>query len=547
MGNLLLNKTCIFRCPNLAGAIQIQQMNHQFQNGTATALTVNTCLSGVGICSVLTAAANGVPTQCTLKMAKNWSSGIELFKTVNGVALLNQNAKIICPVGGVISAFSLPVIPVPVIPDVSAVMPETASNLNESVTSAETNQNTAKTEQTPEKSESSEASEKTESQSVPEQEQQTEQEQSASQNQNISVCPTCEKADICRYRLTPDTISTEGAAAKLRRNSPAKETAYDMHCDRLMEQYQTSWGNQAHHMISVKAAYCQYPALVKLGNYFGYDINYEENCYFLPAWEKGDGYGEKNSHYKKAQAYEIMKISGLQWHVGQHTYAVTIPENVLEKYPHLRGMVCYNTRINQDVKAILARCCEKFGDTCLEEHYEEYRLWFLGQMHQLSEQIEEHLDLFRSYPKDSFPYYVSLEALRFAYEIPRSGKVISVHRTSGKWVLRKYRYTNYLRNDNFELEQTETLTLALTEHHRDETVRKLILFCENVSCFLLIAETGTFQLPFTFRVRSCCIRQEDNIRSHFSAMLAEMAENQENQYLSPKAMVYKRMEECGLL
>ena len=73
------------------------------------------------------------------------------------------------------------------------------------------------------------------------------------------------------------------------------------------------------------------------------------------------------------------------------------------------------------------------------------------------------------------------------------------------------------------------------------------MFCENVSCFLVIDETGNFQLPFSFQVHSCGIRREDNLESHVSALLAEQADSGENAYISPKAMIHKRMGECGLL
>ncbi len=525
MAKRILNKrNCTFTCPMLTGMITISQPNNKFNDGTGTALTVQAALTGNGICSVLTASANGVPTKCTLMRASNWSAGMEMQKRINNISLLNEDAMMICPVGGVICVQK------PLAPIVPAGFGGAAMGAKTS----------AAAEQQPKPQNTEPQEESAENDAAPEQGMQVE--------QSLCAYGSCDKAASCPYMQAASTVTTAGAAARLRSNSKEKERAYNESADRKMEEHRISWNNQAHHLISIKAAYCQYPELVKLGNYFGYDINCKENCYFLPCWESGDGFGQKTSHFKKAQAYEVMKVSGLQWHVGQHSYCIDLHENILQKYPQLRFMDCYNDKLNKDVKKILAACQQRFDGVCLQQNYEAHRQWFIQQMNRLSEQIEEALDLFLGYPKESFPYFVSLEALKFAYEIPRSGKVITIHRTKTQWVVKRYQYTNYLKDESVQLHLLETKELADAEHHRDETVRKLILFCENVTCFLVIDEEMTFQLPFRYKARCQYISKEERakVESHFSAMLAEQADSGEDAYIAPKTMAVQRLKECGL-
>jgi len=551
----ILNKNCMFTCPALQGAISKTQTSpHHCKNGAGNFLTTKTALSGNGICSILTTAAQGAPTPCSLKMATTWTDGIEMKKKINGVSMLNENAKMICPVGSVISV-QKPLLPTAVMPVSSAMMmPMANAMVSDSAVSAESISSEASSP--PEKTEL-----KQQEQAKPTEKETAEKEMTAEPTQkqsvetleNVKAClcsyDSCENAGNCPYANAPSTIDTNGAAAKLRKNSSRKETDYDERAERNMEKGKISWNNQAHHMISINAAYCQYPELVKLGNYFGYDINCEENCYFLPCWESGDGYGKKTSHYKKAQAYDVMHVSGLQWHVGQHSYRIDIPDSTKEKFPELRTMECYNDRINKDVKGILNACNQRFNGVCLAENYEIHKNWFIEKMHALSEQIEECLDLFDGSAKDSFPYFVSLEALRYAYEIPRNGKVIFIYPTAAKWNLKKFQYTNYLKNDGIQLNLLHAHEVPIAKNHRDETIKQIILFCENVTCFLIVDDTKSFQLPFQHRVHSQYIHsnESEKIESHFSALLAELADTGEEEYIAPKAMVAKRLKECGLL
>lgn len=546
MGKRILNmNNCTFVCPSLQGMISKNQMNCNFNDGTGSALTTNTTLTGNGICSILTAAANGTPTSCTLKMASNWISGIEMKKKINGISLLNEDAKMPCPIGSVI-CIQKPMPPV---------IPMISSNLGNLISGDFVNQidkdNTLAKSDTDKDNNLSETDANKNDYTCTNQDDtdsQKENKEEISEEYSLCSYSSCEKAETCPYMNALSTISTNGAAAKLRENSREKEAEYDEYSFRKMEENNVSWNNQAHHMISINAAYCKYPELVKLGNYFEYDINCKENCCFLPCWESGDGYGKKSLHYKKAQAYEVMKVSGLQWHVGQHSYRIDIPDSVKEKYRELRTMDCYNDRINKDVKSFLSECYQRFDGICPENNYEVHKSWFIERMNALSEKIEKYLNLFIKNPKDSFPYFVSLESLRFAYEVPRSGKVILIYKTQTKWYFKRYKFVNNLKDPDIQVELLGSKELAIAEKHSNDTIKNMIIFCENVACFLIADETQSFKLPFQYNVHCQYIAdsEKDKKEIHFSAMLAELADSGSDEYEAPKAVVVKRMKECGL-
>ncbi len=558
MSKLILNKeNCSFWCPSSPSvSFSVQQVNQTFNDGSSDALTIDTMISGMGNCVIQTAAASGTPVPCSLIDSSSWISGIELNKRINGRCLLNQDAKQVCPFSPAAPVQARIIPGIPSFPhfsnldsfsggEISSDTPitdaaDTSSGIPNNDGALQNNQTEIPlvTQQN--------------NNFVPTNENDTENDEVINSKAQDCFCNygNCNKSATCPYANAPDTISTVGAAAKLRKNSSVKYEKYISRTDEIMNRLQISWNNQAHHLISINAAYCAFPLLVKLGNYFGFDINCEENCAFLPCWESGDGYGQKDSHFKKAQAYEVMKGSGLQWHVGQHSYRIDLSKKIMQNYPELRTLKSYNKLLYAKLEDIMRECQIKFNSVCLEENYEVYRKWFIqDNMLALCAEIEQSLELFKTNGKASFPWFVSLEALRYAYEIPRSGKVILINRTQTYWKFRLYHYTNYLRDSDFQLKLLDKSCLTVTDTHHKKTIKRIIDFCENVTCFLVIDELNAFRLPFSSQVNMQYISSDDQqkIKSHFSAMLAESNRSDEDNYISPNAMIHKRMKECGLI
>lgn len=564
MGKRVLNTAnCTFTCPMLQGTILCRQKSHKVNDGTGTALTKSAELTGCGICSTLTSAAGGTPTQCTLKNSTNWIIGFDLRKKVNGVPILTEDAKMQCSVGGMISVQQL--IP-PIIPTVPTPSSVNVGIMDNSVIDHSAPANIEKNE--PVQNSNAEKNISSPPESVDERYEDSRlerQEENAEPNLDSSekecICKqNCKKKDNCRYWNAPSTIikppnkSSYLYSRILRENSPRKETYYENYVAPIMEEQGVTWGNQAHHLISADAAYSKYPELVKLGNYFGYDINGQDNCCFLPDSERqdeGKKYGEQDKHGKKSWAYEVMKLSGLQWHVGQHQYSITLPETVKQQYAEeLAGLKCYNELLNDEIKKILGECDRRFRNKCLEKNYEEHRKWFLDKMNSLSGEIESHLNKFKNNPKRSTPYFVSQEALKYAYDIPSQGLVIMIYKTPTRWYLKKYKFANYLKYKQIKLSLKGTCEIYNPDSIRNDTLKKLIMFCDNVKCFIVLSDKDDFKLPFKDDQAKCyyiCADEKGKIGSHFSAALAEMAENEKYDDESCKAVIKRRLEENGLL
>ena len=275
MKKRILNKNCMFTCPCLQGTIsQTQVKPHRCKNGAGNFLTTETALNGNGICSILTATAQGVSKPCELKTAKKWISGIEEEKKINGTSLLNEDAKMICSVGGTIRV-QKPLPPMSSMPVSSMAMLSTptgvavrsgsaatvAGNATQSKASPQSKQIESKQpEQFNQTEQANSVSEKKEPEKeLTEKPKQKElQEQSAGTPNAINLClcsyDTCGKAASCPYVIASSTINTNGAAAKLRNNSSRKEADYNERANRNMEKEKISWNNQAHHMISINAA-----------------------------------------------------------------------------------------------------------------------------------------------------------------------------------------------------------------------------------------------------------------------------------------------------
>jgi hypothetical protein len=559
MGKRILNKTnCVFFCPSSPLVkFTIQQMDNHVNDGTGIALTTKAQLSGVGNCVIQTAAAGGAPVPCSFQAASTWISGIELLKTINGANLLNEDAKQICPICPAspvqIQLMIPPVLPtVPVIPSVASLSINASLSENNNAEISEVSQkNNGETQFSQEESTINE-------ESIPPSES-SNNEASPQLKECLCAYTTCENSSSCPYANSSELLpaSSQKPSQLLRNNSKEKYSMYYEMASEKMNRYQISWAEQAHHMISVKDGYAEFPILVKLGNYFCYDINCQENCCFLPAFEREEGFGKYTEHFKKARAYDVMKASGMQWHVSHHDRLVQVPEPILIKYPELQnaaqdgGLKTYKDLIVEKLRRFMQECQQRFETICICENYEEHQAWFLRKMHGLSREIEERLDAFKQRGRNSFPYFVSPEAFRFAYEIPRSGKVILIYKTQTQWVLQRYQFKNTVKDPDIQLDLTENERFSIAERHRPETVRSIILNCENVSCFLVRDDTHTFKLPFSFHVHMQYISQSDcsefSIKNHFAAMLAEMSESGEDEYISPQLMKKERLKECDLL
>ncbi|WP_198643627.1 hypothetical protein, partial [Megasphaera stantonii] len=131
---------------------------------------------------------------------------------------------------------------------------------------------------------------------------------------------------------------------------------------------------------------------------------------------------------------------------------------------------------------------------------------FVLRMKNLSTKIKKYLAAFREKPHHSYPYYVSLEAFRYTFGLPRTGKIAVVKGGSNdeNVVLEKYRVkrfeetiinkdANMAFNPICHPSEINPQEFGLS----DEVSRKACSFlCENIEHFIGIGSVDVNKLTF---------------------------------------------------
>lgn len=210
-----------------------------------------------------------------------------------------------------------------------------------------------------------------------------------------------------------------------------------------------NWTYAAHHLISVNQIFATKPRLVKLANAYKktvegenpascetFDINGGWNCIMLPSVTKADEDDDdiameeaKTKKQKKeakkahlnADAYDVMSCTGLQWHLGPHGRPLNKEEATqarrqMGKMKHKpRKLKSYADKVASELQNL-----EDSFDAQKISCYNtiEQKQKFIRWMQFLARKIKRQLSAFHDDPKASYPYYVSIEAYKFAFSIP---------------------------------------------------------------------------------------------------------------------------------
>ena len=83
-------------------------------------------------------------------------------------------------------------------------------------------------------------------------------------------------------------------------------------------------GNQAHHIISAKDVLMkpQVEFVLKLVNYYGWDVNNAFNCILLAGNKEQGNFKGRVEDKKTEEKYQVMNSVKRQWHGGGHTFSV---------------------------------------------------------------------------------------------------------------------------------------------------------------------------------------------------------------------------------
>ncbi len=183
-----------------------------------------------------------------------------------------------------------------------------------------------------------------------------------------------------------------------------------------------------HHLISAMQCYAKIRRLVRMGNMVGYDINNKNNGIGLPTTHWSLKYIEdgKQKKYgdlvepdgKRKVAFALMKELGAQWHVGHHAFAVVVHKKDVDSweeggtdekdkhdYPH-------ETQYDKLIIARLVNTVKRFSKNLCEKPERDEN--FKKKMDEISKEIKEKLEMFKTNPAESSPFFVSIRAYEYS-------------------------------------------------------------------------------------------------------------------------------------
>lgn len=243
-----------------------------------------------------------------------------------------------------------------------------------------------------------------------------------------TLCPFCQKEPIGhkkgdkkslsdKVKSIPKELGCDVSSWK-DKNSPKKRTEGDL-----------PYTMARHHLISAIQCYAKIKRLVRMGDLANYNINHPKNGIGLPTtvWDmKYVERGEKKQYGKldeptgkRRVANALMTELGAQWHVGHHSFKITVPkvdadtwsnsgidEKDEDDYPH-------DTKYDILVIKELFSLVKSFNENSCDE--EDRSQVFIENMNKISGLIKGKLEKFNSKkPADSSPFFVSLRAYEYS-------------------------------------------------------------------------------------------------------------------------------------
>lgn len=501
----ILTDICVFMCNCGAALFKATDTTHSKTTSFGSKiLTSNTTVVGSGVCPKLG------PGPCAFVQAGQWSNTSGKF-TINSTKTLTNKSSLPYANGGKIKpviimtkvkvnkSLSMPNVSAPAIAAPTAGM--AASNtgiekLQESPASPDSPELIVKNENPPApESTSNEADTKAKT------------EEAAVVDETVPDFPyalcdykNCSEWKECEYlKAEYSGNSIDNNSGTLDKNYKKNYSAqYEEYCslsDRCnAESTEGQWSKAAHHIISGDQIFSKHPYLVKLANFYGYDINNADNCILLPTTHDFEG---KTGVAKQANGYIAMSYMKQQWHVGHHSYTIdsATVENInsyLEKTAN-SNIVFYKNYMEAVEHEINILESKYKKISCRKKEFDSKSKRFAENMNKVSKKVGQKLLDFKNGPKRSFPYYVSKEAIRYAFDVPQKKKFIVIYskenkyRKSSQLTAVKMTVTRY-KKDSYEV------LFSADEEHVFSDARSFIFFANNVKYFICL--TSDFKIPW---------------------------------------------------
>ena len=348
-----------------------------------------------------------------------------------------------------------------------------------------------------------------------------------------SFCPMCDKANTCGYHMADSNVDND--SGKLRRNMKAA----GMLEDSLLES--NDYGIAAHHIISGNNVFRRHTELVKLANFYGYDINNAQNGIYLPMNPSTRGtenpkFSEQTTVYKVKTAYEVMDLTGKQWHVAGHDYR--LGKAYLKSCEH--ELKNYVQALNEQLIIVETKLYER--KQC--RYNPKAKEQFFALMHEVEKTVRKKLDAFKENPRKSKPFYVSEVALSYAFGLPETMKFIALERLENGTYAQQYRLERKKGIIVFNL----TKEMNYSPENPKEVI-EFIKWSGNVRHFIMCSEGEPKEiLPFTEENVIYMPKAIPDTMSHLysnkNTIYAFLRESQVT-YNSPIQVIKKRLGEVN--
>jgi len=393
-----LNKNVRFRCQN-GNAVWFQAKNgNKTVSINGAEILLDDCILNLtgaphqGQCNLLTDPSTGVPSPCgAINIKSSWSNSTTL--TVSGKKALNSACSISCLRQGTIKPFEQTFESINV--DDSSI-PISLGNIKSIDFDSHQTNNTEKQN------------------TLKEYKQNKEIEDILYATCNYRNCP---KAKNCQYLKTSYQLkeSNESKNAKILRNNMGKDffDLYTKECRLIATTHREIYSIVHHHIIPVNQCFKNFPELIKLANYYNYDINNTLNGIYLPTMN--EGYDKQPVEKKIRIAFIAMEKLEKQWHKGGHIYQGKLNEiekiskDIDEHLKDLKPFKDYKTSVDEYLQQFSIKIFEE--RTCKANKEEAKN--FCNTMNHISKKIALRLQQFISKPSKSI--FVSKMSFYYAY------------------------------------------------------------------------------------------------------------------------------------
>lgn len=241
----------------------------------------------------------------------------------------------------------------------------------------------------------------------------------------------CSKSRDCEYLKTSHTLleTNESKNAVELKMNMGKDN-FDLYAKDCGDIETSAYGRYMyrishHHIIPVNQCFKQFAEIVKLANYYQYNINKVENGICLPTMNLG--YNRKPFELRKNISFRAMNVLGKQWHKGGHQYSCKISDELDQILPrpfmHYKDAVCkelmnFNIKLSSEIKC---RC----------DNYTQQAMEFTKTMDYICGKIAKKINRFEDDSKSSYPFYVSKLAFYYAFQEELSDYETELFREDG--------------------------------------------------------------------------------------------------------------------